>query len=1146
MDSRTLAQKERDRRIARQTEELSPQFWGDDSLQLLYVALAKACVTEDTTPLYTMEDCKSLLSTKTLAPKIIELLQDAHTSGSYQALIDHVLATLTTGSQTGLPDVSWAFIEPQTRITSFAAASTQDREQPSTPAFKSISQTAEEVLRSILPPLQRILAPDWKWEAWKPDDDLRSTNPEIYSWLSELEIPLLHREPNLLLHRLGNFQNDPEMTSRVAAMLKPGAITFLVNTSGSGKTRHTLEALCREWGFYLCSTTEGESFGSTDMMNCISQRLLATEGFTPILPNSGFNDMLVENRKIARDCISQVLLARILVFRQFLNAIIASGRNITEDDKRRWVYVQVFPALLDASGSSDVFDRMARVLNADSRMNSATCGEMMRGLLDDVKKLIIQNFDWKGPPRTTKTLLLYCVLDEAQFAANHLPLAFRSEVNPTISRSVMREMILVLKVLVMAYVGLIISGTGVDKQLVDDQVSSFINKTILYSWTSLTGSFDKKTSPELQEAYIRQYVPPTILAADPEDRLINRIVNWLEGRFRFTAAFLANLLKSDFSNPHQFLNDWVEYHTKFRPTDAADLTSPSRVTTRFSTSPLYEQINFARFNATQGTMTLLTNALYQSLLRTDITLTIENNDHSLVEAGFARYRSIDCTSAYISEPLILLSATLFIDKNGPTDDLWRYIIRHVGTNKGSENNGFENYIAFLMAHTFAKPTPLKDVFIFPKSEAPKWADQPARLVALSRPSDSGRLSAFEYDWPDALVPSGQFGCSFDPVGTLAWMNHRHTIPFCFPDTNMGPDIMFVLQLPNDKFIWVSMQQKYLKSRISNAELLKAVRSTVPAKHWIKKDRTRYAPAKHPNILNDTLDALKNLPGPEGLETPYPLLRVIVVSPPQGGIEELDATNPDGELGATDEEIQGPDLHDGKNHHDPDGHLLCSLNWEYIIPTQEPNNILDSLRKFKTPTRRRITRQKRNRTPAGDGTDGEDETVKKFKVSSSRLGKSTGNGGSKSSGSGRQTAVGGSSGLRGLGKRRLGAGEQPTPGKSGPARRKADLQLPVASSSGLSRTAKSGLGGGGEGGQRQRIDGPVSPISLSSPFYPSSLPATPTTISSPVGAFSPSSYASPPPTTPSFSPPSSPRDMYSPRSPRSTTRGSVRTRPYPRP
>ncbi|KAJ7750989.1 hypothetical protein DFH07DRAFT_745947 [Mycena maculata] len=814
----------------------------------------------------------------------------------YESIVDLRLSALSILSDSQLarppPDNSAPIQVPSQPNNHTAAATTpiNHQRQESTSASATILSKANSILELIVPALREIIAPDWKLKSWDPSNVSSSEHPEIHSWLSELQIPVINGEPNFLLHQLGNLQKDKAMDERLLKILNPDAITFLVNTSGSGKTRHLLEGLCRKWGFYFCSTQNEklglpppyEKFGSADLMNCIAHRLLATEGFTAILPEIDFYDQLQRNRAIAKACLAHVLLARVLVFRAFLDSIIASGRKITTDDKRRWTFIQVHPALL--APSSDVFDQLAQALNTSAttpEVTAAICWELLTRFLHEQTFLLDQHYEW-GPGQDKTEEHLYCVLDD-------LPLAFRSEKDLNIPRSVLREILVSFRSLALVK-GAILAGTGVDKLLVDEQAISMVNKNALlkYIWTSMTGSFDKNSSPGLQEAYIRRYVPPTILANAVGKRLIKRIADWLEGRFRFTAAFLANLLRSDFKNPHQFLDDWVEYHTRFRPTDARDLTLPYAVYTTFSTSELYNQVDFARFASRQGTVAILTNAIYESLLRRDMTSIIENEDDSLVEAGFARYKSGDLKQKYISEPLILLASAHFIDNHAPYETLWQYLKHHVGSNKGSRNNGFENYIAFLIANMFATLTPLEDVFDFPELQVPEWAkNKRARLVVLSKEVGSNEVFTSDFNWPGNAVASGQLGCSLDPVGTKEWLNHERKIPFCFPPNNMGPDIMFVLQLEDGLYIWVAMQLKYLSDPITMDELKNAARSTVPAKYWIQKNGVQFGHVKYANLAQDTLDALGKLPGPDtGMR--YPLLRVVVVSPPTVAIDLLDA------------------------------------------------------------------------------------------------------------------------------------------------------------------------------------------------------------------------------------------------------------------
>lgn len=256
--------------------------------------------------------------------------------------------------------------------------------------------------------------------------------------------------------------------------------------------------------------------------------------------------------------------------------------------------------------------------------------------------------------------------------------------------------------------------------------------------------------------------------------------------------------------------------------------------------------------------------MYDSLLRGKITLNIEGRDHTLVEAGLGHYRDTPVdrvkmlefsmlpgnnrarkkltnnvienmpTTCCVSEPLVVLAATSFLDRTSPFDTLWQHVTRSIDKLKGSENNGFETYISFLMADVFAEPAPLNKIFEFPHSQVPKWAEQKARLVSLSRDPRSNGLSVQEFNWPGAAVSSSHFGVELGPLDTIEWLNHRHrySSPFVFPDNNMGPDVLFVLQLEDGTFIWVALQAKYHKNPIYGKNLAKAVRTMAPDKYWV--------------------------------------------------------------------------------------------------------------------------------------------------------------------------------------------------------------------------------------------------------------------------------------------------------------------------
>ncbi|KAJ7665403.1 hypothetical protein DFH06DRAFT_312883 [Mycena polygramma] len=922
-------EKQRDQTIDLGTRKL--KAFGAGPPQILFKALQLYG-----NPGYTIEVCAGLLGT---FPHLYQLLVEAHDPEhkSYKPLVDAVLKLPPPSS--GAFPASPSSLPPPVPVAPLADRLT------SIPASTQVPAAVYKVIDLILPALRKVVEPGWTWPSeWKPT---KISNPEIQAWLSKLKIPMLNGEPSLLLHRLGSL-GDERMFSRLQQIFEVDRATLFINTSGSGKTRLLLEGLCQKWGFYFCTTTRSDKVGSTDMMHCIEDRLLATKGFTKVLPPPDSTALLEANRDIASNCISQVILARFIVFRAFIDAIIASGRKITEDDKRLWVLLQVNPGLL----GSDIFDQVARQLNEEG-FDSHMCEERIRIYKDNLPVLIKSNFEVAvkkarpaGAPPPPPPLqpdntrnMFHVVLDEAQYAATLLPEAFRSA-DGQHWRPVLREIIEMFIRLLLDGMGFTIGGTGIDQKLVEEMMNSIIVKGNSTDRVSATGSFDKTDTEGLlyQKKYIRRYIPISIMknADGTGKRLLYRIMNWLDGRFRFTASFLTNLLVSDFKNPHQFLNDWVEFHTGFRPTDAPELTSPFSVTRVFLTKELYNQINFRQIAAAQGIAEAVTTAVYDSLLRSGLSTSFCEQDNALVELGFARYTTADCTTICISEPLILLATTYYINENRSGQrpfgqSIWQYVVRGIGGRIDSKFNGFETYLAFLLADAFATPVPLKDVFEF-TSPAPEWADQSARLVALSKdpkektregepPPPPPKRRTHNFNWREHAVPAGRIGETCDVKGTLEWLQHGRQAPFCFPDNNMGPDILFVLELTNKKLIWVALQAKFLTDGIDNGPLKDAIRTTVPHKYFVQKSGEPFSKVMRPGLIKETREAL-TLAGGENTGTTYPLLRVVVVSPPTVGIDQLDAHIDDNAAA----------LSDGDNHHDPGGHPLVALNWKKLLAT----------------------------------------------------------------------------------------------------------------------------------------------------------------------------------------------------------------------
>lgn len=128
---------------------------------------------------------------------------------------------------------------------------------------------------------------------------------------------------------------------------------------------------------------------------------------------------------------------------------------------------------------------------------------------------------------------------------------------------------------------MIVAGTGISKDVVDQAMASAIMKDSRYRWCSDTGAFDHR---DVQIRYLQKYLPKSFLGSNAGVRLMERVWYWLHGRFvhfaiprllsltvcryRFTAGYVSELLLNGFKRPHGLLNAYVQHFTNFIVTDA--------------------------------------------------------------------------------------------------------------------------------------------------------------------------------------------------------------------------------------------------------------------------------------------------------------------------------------------------------------------------------------------------------------------------------------------------------------------------------------------------------------------------------------------------------------------------------------------------
>lgn len=254
--------------------------------------------------------------------------------------------------------------------------------------------------------------------------------------------------------------------------------------------------------------------------------------------------------------------------------------------RERWLLLQLRPSFVHPQ-HWDIFDELSCKLSGatDSFINTKT-----KTLLTNVRSLLcsgitIGSHTTQAQMSTSDTAQtpFFCVLDEAQHAATQHNTAFRSDQNGA-HRPILREIVKAWESQSFGQgVFMVVAGTGISKDVVDQAMASAIMKDSRYRWCSDTGAFDRK---DVQQRYMQKYLPKRLLESDVGVRLLERVWYWLHGRFvqlgiphrlgtqcrisryRFTAGFVAELLVDGFKRPHGLLNAYVQHFTNFNVTDA--------------------------------------------------------------------------------------------------------------------------------------------------------------------------------------------------------------------------------------------------------------------------------------------------------------------------------------------------------------------------------------------------------------------------------------------------------------------------------------------------------------------------------------------------------------------------------------------------
>lgn len=282
-----------------------------------------------------------------------------------------------------------------------------------------------------------------------------------------------------------------------------------MNTSGSGKTRLLFEGLCLHWGLYFTCAVDSSSLGSSDI-DSVLQRVEKQRGWTTYLPSPSdpsYASSLEANIRLVDKISSEALLERLLMFKMYLE--VCSQDGYRHDHRQRWLESQIFTKNLMPS-----FDPFT-ILNSEinyARMNETILDEAIMHTLEDIQSI------WNMPPGE----FFYIALDEANVGSRMYENSFSDEFGDyPILKEIIRSWQRRMGHLPVKFV---VAGTVIPQEHFQSATGEWDD----FNWSSATGSFD---NPETHRDYVSQFMPPEVKVSVMGQSLIDRMWQWLQGRF---------------------------------------------------------------------------------------------------------------------------------------------------------------------------------------------------------------------------------------------------------------------------------------------------------------------------------------------------------------------------------------------------------------------------------------------------------------------------------------------------------------------------------------------------------------------------------------------------------------------------------------
>jgi hypothetical protein len=156
-------------------------------------------------PYSTLQSCIAALTNDT---KLYKALKSAHSTGNYD-LVRYWGTSLT---------VHWHLLVNFWNLADSVTESSRHKDN-------TVESAVNIFLEEIRPATTRLVTGNISFSLWSPSPG--SMDDEMAKHIEALHIPCLKGKPNVLLHDLGSFKNDPALARRLKNIFMPNNHTFV-------------------------------------------------------------------------------------------------------------------------------------------------------------------------------------------------------------------------------------------------------------------------------------------------------------------------------------------------------------------------------------------------------------------------------------------------------------------------------------------------------------------------------------------------------------------------------------------------------------------------------------------------------------------------------------------------------------------------------------------------------------------------------------------------------------------------------------------------------------------------------------------------------------------------------------------------------